>query len=56
MNIYIYIYKINFGENRRIYFLIKKEKFLLNKWKFYKKLWLSWKLNLTANLHIVKSI
>ena len=27
----IYIYKINFGENRRIYFLIKKEKFLLNK-------------------------
>ena len=30
----IVIYKRNFDENRRISFLIKKEKFLLNIWKF----------------------
>ena len=28
------IYKRYFDENRRIFFLIKKKKFLLNKWKF----------------------
>ena len=30
------VHKINIDENRRIYFLIKKEKvFFLNIWKFY---------------------
>ena len=34
MSINEYIYKRNFDENRRIYFSIKKKKFLLNTWKF----------------------
>ena len=37
-------------------FLIKKQMFLLNKYKFQKKLETSSKANLNVNLYIVKNI
>ena len=49
----IIIYKRNFDENRRIYFLIKGKKFIVNIWKF---LGISSKTKLTVNLCIVNNI
>ena len=50
------ICKRNFDGNKRIYFLIKKKKFSLNLFKFWKKLAISSKANLIVNLYIVKNI
>ena len=51
------LYKINFDANRGIYFLIKnKKKLLLNIWKFEKKLGISSKTNLVANIYIGQKI
>ena len=48
-----YIYKRNFDENRRIYFLIKGKKFIVNIWKF---LGISSKTKLIVNLCIANNI
>ena len=49
----IIIYKRNFDENRRIYFLIKGKKFIVNIWKF---LGILSKTKLIVNLCIVNNI